>query len=297
MAPEADENWNGRIRNWAAGRPDLAALIQIGSRAQEGATIDRWSDYDYQLITSRPGVYADGAFASELGDPLAVRATRGIITDASKVTVVLAGGVEADFVVLRELRVRLAVLLLRWPGAERHWPARIRRDLRDLRVVAGRGWRVVKGGPAWERRCRRISRQEIVLGEREFASVCADFWVQAVWTAKKIARGERLAAHRSIHRSLSEGLYRLLQEEAALEGRPARPDCRYAERWLSPDRRERVEFPSGHSRPALEGTLRDCAALFAEAAASVARLKGWPAPDYGPVRAWLAEALASGSSS
>ena len=53
-------NESAAIAAWAENRPDIAALVQIGSRVQP-AGADQWSDFDYQLITTRPAAYRDPA--------------------------------------------------------------------------------------------------------------------------------------------------------------------------------------------------------------------------------------------
>ena len=67
MSGEA-QGWDEAVSAWARSRPDIQALVQIGSRVQEGSAVDAWSDYDYHLVTSRPGDYRDGRFTAELGD-------------------------------------------------------------------------------------------------------------------------------------------------------------------------------------------------------------------------------------
>ncbi len=61
MSSAADA-WDSALSSWANSRADVKALVQIGSRVQKGSSPDAWSDFDYQLITSRPGDYRDGSF-------------------------------------------------------------------------------------------------------------------------------------------------------------------------------------------------------------------------------------------
>src|SRR5271157_6607678 len=113
-----EDGWDGALAAWARDRGDLRALVQIGSRVQKGAVVDSWSDYDYQLITTRPGAYRDGSFCRALGPCWAV-GTQIAFGNSLKVTAVYEGALEADFVVLRHLDVLIAMTALRWPGTER----------------------------------------------------------------------------------------------------------------------------------------------------------------------------------
>jgi len=55
-------------------------------------------------------------------------------------------------VVLRSLDVAIATFALRWPKTQRYWPRILRQGVEDLRIVVGPGWKMIKGGAAWEAR-------------------------------------------------------------------------------------------------------------------------------------------------
>ena len=57
-----EDGWDAALSAWSHDQDDIRALVQIGSRVQKGALVDPWSDYDYQLITTRPEKYGDGSF-------------------------------------------------------------------------------------------------------------------------------------------------------------------------------------------------------------------------------------------
>jgi hypothetical protein len=275
------------VAAWAQAQPDVRALVQIGSRVQPGARPDAWSDFDYQLITTRPERYRDGAFARGLGDCWAhgVEASFGSVL---KVKAVYAGALEADFVILRHLEVRLALLALRWPAAARCWPRRLAEGVQSLRIVAGPGWKVIKGGPAWERRYGRLSALRPDLTAGEFGRLCGRFWSQAAWAAKKAQRGEFLASQRALHLCLLEDYFRLCEAAARAAGRPAWPEARRAEQWLGESRLAGVQAGSAPDRASLLRALHLIADGFAATAAELAEARQWPRPDYGAVRTWLA---------
>lgn len=279
-----------RISLWAERRADLSALVQIGSRVQPGGGADQWSDYDFQLITRRPALYRDAATWRELGDAWVV-STQRVFGGADKVTLILPGAIEVDFVILKTMELRLAFGALRLPALAPLWPPVLKFGVRDLKIVACPGWRVVKGGAAWERRYARLG-QELPwprLNENEFHEVCAAFWAAAVWTAKKVARGELRAAQRHFHISLTESLWRLLEEEAREQSRPARPEARRAERWLPPERVGQTGFATAAEEAAMRRALAEAAAAFDAVAAALAGQRGWIYRDFSAVRLWLNE--------
>ncbi|MBI2513799.1 MAG: aminoglycoside 6-adenylyltransferase [Opitutae bacterium] len=284
----SDDPVMARISAWAASRADISALVQIGSRVQPGATPDRWSDYDFQLISTRPALYRDPAALHGLGETWVVNSQR-VFGGADKLTLVFPGGVEADFVILRAVELRIAFAALRAPGLASLWPPPLKFGVRNLKIVACPGWRVVKGGAAWERRYARLGATLPWprLDEREFRGVCAAFWAAAVWTAKKIARGELRAAQRHFHLTLVEQLWRLLEEEARDHDRAVRPEARRAESWLAPERLPQSAFATGADRATLSRALRAAAGAFEDAAATLARQRGWTPPDHSAARDWL----------
>lgn len=283
-APE----FEARLVAWARARPDVAALVQIGSRVQPGATVDAWSDWDYQLIVRDPAPYLNRAWPAQIAPCWAAhleRTPRGVM----KLSAVFAGGWEADFVLLTAWQMRLVCRALRHPGAAAWYPAALREGVRNLRLVAGPGHRVVLGGPAWERRYAALGVPwpEAGFTADDFLFHTAGFWRHAVWTAKKIRRGELRAAQRWAHVELREHTYALLAEEARREGRAPRPEARQAERWLGAVRLGQTAALTGVTQRELAGALLAELDLFREVTASVAAHRGWAVPDHAAVEAWL----------
>lgn len=282
----ADDGWSSTVSSWANAQADIRALVQIGSRVQEGAVVDRWSDYDYHLVTSSPSRYRDGSFCRELG-PCWAFGAQIAFGNAVKVTGVFDGALEADFIVLHNWEVRVATLALAWPSAAPLWPGPLRAGVASLRIVAAPGWRVVKGGAAWERRYARITPIRAPIGRLEFERLSGEFWTQLVWVAKKAQRGELRAAQRSLHLHLVENTLRILQEEALLEGRKAYPLGRRAELWLTGDQLKALDFSSAPDRDTLLAAVAGVMGVFENSSTAVAASNGWSSGAHPEVRAWL----------
>ncbi|HEY1791702.1 MAG TPA: aminoglycoside 6-adenylyltransferase [Opitutaceae bacterium] len=280
------EGWDRSVAAWAASRPDIKALVQIGSRVQAGSSPDEWSDYDYHLVTSAPHRYRDGTFASELGRPWAC-GSQVAFGGAVKVTAVFEGALEADFVVLSNWEVRVAFMALSSPFLGRLSPAVLRSGILNLRIVAAPGWRVIKGGAAWERRYRRIAPASVPMAQAEFLALCGEFWTQLVWAAKKAERGEFRAARRAVHVHLLSNAMRIFQEEALLGGRTAYPLGRRAEQWLGPGELSGTGFTDGPDRASLLAAMARLAGAFDASSGSLARTNSWSAPNATEVRSWL----------
>jgi hypothetical protein len=286
-----EEGWASSLSSWAHAQADIKALVQIGSRVQEGSGADSWSDFDYQLITTRPGDYRDGAFTERLGTCW-VYGSRMAFGNSLKVNAVFEGALEADFVVLRHIEVLIAVTALKWPQTARLWPRALERGVADLRGVVGSGWKMIKGGPVWENRYSRISYLNNPLNEGEFNRWCGEFWSQLVWVAKKVGRGEYRAAQRGIHEHLLENTLRMLEQEALLGGLKAFPRGRRAELWLTPEQLRATDVTSRPERAALVAALGQISDAFSKTSAAVAGKRGWKARDYTGIKAWLDGLLA-----
>lgn len=281
------DSWDAAVSAWAHAQRDITALVQIGSRVQKAGAVDAWSDYDYQVITKYPKKYADGAFARELG-PCWACGPQLSFGNATKVTAVYEGALEADFVILRNLEVLIAFFALSWPGTEGSWPRPLYRGVRDLRIVAAPGWKVIKGGASWEERYSRITPVANVLSAPEFAALCEDFWIQAVWAAKKAARGEFVACQRALHEKLVEHCLRIFQEEALIEGRRSYPLGRRAENWLTRGQSETLSNGTRPDRASLLQALARLADDFARSSTAVAAANHWRLEGYSEIRGWLA---------
>lgn len=288
-APE----FEARLVAWARARPDVVALVQIGSRVQPGATVDVWSDWDYQLIVRDPSPYLNRAWPAQIAPCWAAhleRTPRGVM----KLSAVFAGGWEADFVLLTAWQMRLVCRALRHPAAAAWYPAALREGVRNLRLVAGPGHRVVLGGPVWERRyaALAVAWPEASFTADDFLFHTAGFWRHAVWTAKKIRRGELRAAQRWAHVELREHTHVLLAEEARLGGRAPRPEARQAEKWLDARRLAQTDITTGTDPRGLARALLAEITLFEEASGSVAESRGFKPVDHSAVAAWLRAELA-----
>ncbi len=288
-APE----FEARLVAWARALPDLEALVQIGSRVQPGAVVDAWSDWDYQLIVRDPVRYFNRDWPALIAPCWSAhfeRTERAVV----KLSAVFAGGWEADFVLLPAWQMKLACWAMRHPGVRGWFPPVLREGVRNLRLVAGPGYRVVLGGPAWEQRyaALRVAWPEPGFSAADFQHHVAAFWRHAVWVAKKILRGELRAALRWQHLELREHLLVLLVEEARLAGRTPRPEARKAEQWLDEARLRQTAIATGPDQASLAAALLAEMTLFREVSQHVAAQRGFAPPDYGAVESWLRAELA-----
>jgi hypothetical protein len=208
---------------WARRQGYVTGLTLFGSRQRPAAErvwrADDKSDWDFQVITTRPEDFRDRAWAAALPGVrlLAYGVSPGRIGGVTKVNLLFAG-TEADLVILPHdlmVRYRRAVRrgLHRRPGPERT-------ALQDLAMVIRAGWRFLAGARDWQPMFRAVVADipDPRLDDAAVRNLADCFWCDLVSLRHKVARGEIVAAQRLLHQSLAETNIRLLHEARLRRG-------------------------------------------------------------------------------
>jgi len=196
------EQLEERFVAWAQTRPDIRAAVVVGSRARVDHPADEWADLDIIVITTRPERLLGSAnWVKNIGDYWLTFLEPTATGSGMERRVLFEGGLDVDFAIAPSSRIRQAARLLpilrRFPVLFRLLPKgmaqRIEEDVAEAAHVFGRGIRVIvdKDGLAAklplvfaETQAQRPPTQH------DFLEVVNDFWYHAVWTAKKLRRGE-----------------------------------------------------------------------------------------------------------
>jgi hypothetical protein len=230
-------DFSENIANWAAIESSVQGVILIGSRvrAEEDAVwrADLQSDWDFQIITSKPKMFLDSAWAVELGLKVCTYTTRQATLGAVPKVAVVFDGSEADFVILPSLQLRVLRLSIAL-GLQRR-SAWLRSLLQALAIVIRPGWKFIKGASAWEPFYRRVIAEvpDPRVNDYEACALADGFVCDTIWTWRKIDRGELIAAQRMLYRSLAETNFRLLHELKLRRGERSFPEARRIERVAS----------------------------------------------------------------
>ena len=187
---------------WAQTQRDIRAAVIIGSRARVVRPADEWSDLDIVIIATDPERYMSRTdWLENIGNPWITFLERTGTGDEMERRVLFEGGLDVDFAFIPQRRVQQLVYLLR---VRKRFPQilgllpkakvrQIRQGIADFSDTLHRGTRVL------------LDRDGIVAHfalitvetppprpptQSEFLEVINDFWYHAVWTAKKLRRGE-----------------------------------------------------------------------------------------------------------
>ncbi len=161
---------------WAQGQPAIRAAIVLGSRARVDHPADEWSDLDVALIVTDPQPYTSNSnWVENFGTPWITFLEPTALGGEQERRVLYEGGLDVDFAVIP---VQKFVQLLQSP---------------QVAVVLRRGVRVLldKDGIAdrWPTSSAPPPSSHPPT-QHEFSEIVSDFWYHAVWTAKKLHRGE-----------------------------------------------------------------------------------------------------------
>ena len=253
------------MTQWADRNPAISGLVLIGSRERpetdELWRADAYSDWDFQVITSKPRQFEDASWARDIpGFELRAYAVRpAIIGMVPKVNAVFSNA-EADFVIIPAISARLLRLCIAL-GLHRA-EGRVRRRVQDLAEVIRPGWRFLRGGKTWGSLYRRAVNEvtDPRLSDEEIRRIAEGFVCDYIWVIRKIARGELRAAQRMFYRELLEGNLRLLHELKLRRGQRSFTKARRLECVAESDELESVTFEASSGASSLRRDVEKSAA-------------------------------------
>ena len=219
------------VADWAREREDVRGVLVVGSQARTETPADRWSDLDAVLFVDEPGrLVGDESWVEEFGSPVLTFLESTAIGERVERRVLYAHGEDVDFPL---------VAAAKW------------RDLLPtVTVVLGRGYRVLYDELGIEEALRTLEPPPPpgLPDAPAFRQLASDFWYHALWTAKKLRRGEVYTAIECLDGYMKARLVTLLEWHA----RAVDPtvdtwhDGRYLERWADPGALSALERAYAH---------------------------------------------------
>jgi aminoglycoside 6-adenylyltransferase len=210
------------VSDWARGREDVRAAVLVGSQARTDTPADRWSDLDVILLVDDPEAYAaDAGWVEEFGTPVLTFLEPTAVSDQRERRVLYDTGEDVDFPLIP------VAALERLEASD------------NVAALLARGYRVLVDEIELEPRLRAVAavvRPAAPITQRDLTELASDFWYHALWTAKKLRRGEVFTAIECLDGYMKNRLVTLLEWHA----RSLDPTVdtwhggRFLERWADP---------------------------------------------------------------
>jgi aminoglycoside 6-adenylyltransferase len=229
QAPLTYEDVLDRFLAWARHRPDVRAVMVVGSRARStDHPADAFSDLDLVVVSTDPDRYlSETDWLEPLGPPWLTFLERQAVGEGLERRVLFEGALDVDFIPLPNEAVRRMAL--------EGWPPEVAAVLRrGFRVVLDKDdllSLLVGGVPATTPSSAPPPTQE------EFLALCHDFLYHAVWAAKKLRRGELWIAKSCVDCYMKQLLLGMLEWHAHSErgwGYDTWHGGRFFEEWADP---------------------------------------------------------------
>lgn len=210
------------VAAWGSRRSDVHFAVLVGSHARAEDPADEWSDIDLVIIVDDPAaMMADPSWLDELGRPLLSFVEPTAVGGFTERRVLFESGQDVDFVLLP---VAGAVQLAASPEA--------------ASVFARGFWVLVDKlgiAPALDGQTDTPWAPDLP-DAASFAQLTHDFWFHALWSAKKLRRGEVWIAKQGCDCYLKGLTVRLMAWHA--QAADASVDTwhrgRFLERWADP---------------------------------------------------------------
>jgi aminoglycoside 6-adenylyltransferase len=211
-----------QVADWARERDDVRAAVVVGSQARTETPADRFSDLDVILLVDDPEPYAeDAGWVAEFGTPVLTFLEPTAMGDQRERRVLYETGEDVDFPLIPVARVEFM------------------EQSSNATQLLARGYRVLYDEIGLAERLARaatLAPSPSTPTQSDFDQLAADFWYHALWTAKKLRRGEVFTALGCLDGYLKARLVTLLEWHA----RALDPSVdtwhggRFLERWADP---------------------------------------------------------------
>jgi aminoglycoside 6-adenylyltransferase len=260
-----------RISGWAQKRDDIRAAVILGSRARVDIPADEWSDLDIILVVKDPGYYLGSTDWLKNIDEIKILFLEHLpMGSGMERRVLFQCGMDVDF--------NFAT-----PGQAKHL---VEKGLDSVtQLVMGRGYRILFDKdrilPPFTPPAENPVIKKILI-PAEFDQDVNDFWYHAVWTAKKLCRGELWTALRCCDVYMKQLLLKAIECHAqVLHGVEYDTwyNGRFLERWADPRVvKDLKNTYARYDKKDIEKALLATMALFRRVTHEIAEKNGYPYP-------------------
>jgi aminoglycoside 6-adenylyltransferase len=208
---------------WAEARPDIRGAILVGSYARAERPADESSDLDLAVVATHPERYlASADWLPEIGTPW-LTFLEGNLAGGQERRVLYEGCLDVDFSLFSPQQFQ-----------------QVLRDVPSVLNVLRRGVRVLVDKDGLMAALPPVAGEKPISPppqEAEFLAIVNEFWYRAVWSAKKLRRGELYVAKGACDVTMKRLLREMIERHArATHGweYDTWHDGRFLEQWADP---------------------------------------------------------------
>jgi aminoglycoside 6-adenylyltransferase len=265
VSKSSSTTWILRLQRWVESEPNIRLALLVGSQARAETPADPFSDIDLVLFARDPDrlLYDEGWIAG-FGPHWTSHLEGNALESGLERRVLFEDGQDVDFSVFPEAFQRALTTDAR-AGA-----------------VLQRGFRPLVNKDSVELVVPRIEQPPVPPSLSEFSNLVNDYWFHLVWTAKKLRRGELLAALEATNGYLRALLVRTVRWHAlarGLRGRDLWHGARFFESWADPRVvRDFSGTVAQYDAPSVARALRANRAMFSWLSEELRRSLSFPRP-------------------
>ena len=255
---------------WARTRPDIHTAIVVGSRARADRPADEWSDLDIVMFVTDPEPYLTSAdWLNNMGD-IRITFVEPTMGGEMERRVLFNGGLDVDFSIILYAKMKQMIQ----HGLPPELAGIVRRG---IRVLLDREGLAACLNPTDTEPASPGS-----LAQAEFLDAINDFWYHAVFTAKKLRRGELWYAKACTDGYMKRLLLKMIEwHSQTINGGHCDTwhDGRFMETWADPRVLEGLRGAFAHyDRDDIRRALSATMDLFRWLAKEIAELLAYPYP-------------------
>lgn len=214
-----------KITFWCENREDIRAVMIVGSRARSEKPADEWSDLDLVLFSTQPDEYLSSEdWVQEIGPYWMTFIEKTAIGGGKERRVLFDDALDVDFSIFPLESFENLIV----------------ND--ETRTTLGRGIRILVDKDRLFNKFPDLGEKQIdgassYPSQDEWTDMIHDFWYHAVWSAKKLLRGEWWTAKACIDNDLKQILLKIIELHAkAKYGRnyDTWHNGRFIDKWADP---------------------------------------------------------------
>lgn len=243
-----------KFTTWAEDIKDIRGTIVVGSRARKETPADKWSDLDLVILTTNPDYYLNNTkWIEKIEDYWITFIENTAVGGSKERRVLFKEGLDVDFSIFTVQILKEMI------------------ENYEIQAVLNRGIRVlIDKDNLFNNISNSLADFELkssnIPSIKEFDNLINDFWYHAVWSSKKLLRGELWTAKSCVDGYMKYKLIKLIEWHAVIkkgEDYDTWHSGRYFDEWADDKVKEDIKKCFAHyNKEDIKRALYNTMSLF-----------------------------------